>query len=74
MKFVDAGGPMPPRAQRAALSAMWLSVGASLAFLFVTGRLEPAVAVLMVTAAAIGTWAIRLAGRRRSSRDPVTES
>ncbi len=74
MKFVDAGEPMPPRAQRAALSAMWLSVGASLAFLFVTDRLPPLLAAGLVGAAGVGTWAIRLAGRRRGSRTLLLES
>ncbi len=74
MKFVDGGEPMPPRAQRVALLAMWISVGASLTVLFLTDRLPPLLAVLMVAAAGVGSWAIRLAGRRRPSQPVALES
>lgn len=65
MKFVDGGEPMPYRTRLTVLSAMWLSVGVSLAFLFLTDRLPPWLAALIVGTALIGTLAIHVAGHRR---------
>lgn len=74
MKLVDSGAPMPRRAQRTALVAMWTSIGASLAWLAWADRLPPLLAMVIVGAAGIGTWVIRLAGRRRRGRTLLLES
>lgn len=58
LPYLDGSQPMPARARWIALAAMWSAVSLSLAVTAVAGRLHPAFAVTVVTAAAVGTWVI----------------
>jgi hypothetical protein len=55
MAFIDDGRPMPRRARTVALSAMWLSVLLSLAWLYAAGRLSSALALGIVLVAGVGS-------------------
>ena len=55
MAFIDDGRPMPRRARTVALSAMWMSVSLSLAWLYAAGRLSPALALSIVLVAGVGS-------------------
>ena len=80
MAWVDGRERMSRRAKAGALVAMWTAVTSSVLVLYAAERRSPAVAALLVGAAAVGTVAIstdvvhRLRARRPVQRDLNPES
>jgi hypothetical protein len=64
LKAIDGSGPLPWRARVVAATAMWVSVGISLAALHAADRLAAWLAATLLLASVAGTVAIARTGRR----------
>jgi len=58
LPYLDGSRPMPRRARWVALIAMWSAVSLSLSITAAADRLQPAFALTVIAAAAVGTWVV----------------